>query len=359
MSAIFRKGAVKSDAASSGSTTGKAGELTQIEDVDAESPSVWQEKHEYYSRYPNRWARIRDVIREPAAEAIGCMILILFGNGVDCQVVLSGNIGVASSQKGQYLSISFLWAVGAALGVWASAGISGGHCNPVITVALALFRGFPWKKVPGYIIGQIVGAFIGALLTYANYFHAIDIYEGGKGIRTTPGTASLFSTYALDYMPAAACFFDEFLGTFILVLIVFAVTDKRNGPPPPGMLPLVIFLLVLGLGAAFGMQTGYAINPARDLGPRIMTAIVGYGSAPFNYRSQYWLWCIVCAPFAGGLVGAFFYDALIFVGEESPLNRPNRAAREHHAKPVSSARPNPIAGVSPDTPRAHEPHEIV
>jgi aquaglyceroporin related protein, other eukaryote len=78
-------------------------------------------------------------------------------------------------------------------------------------------------------------------------------------------------------MPAANCFFDEFLGTFILILVVFAVTDKRNGPPPPGMLPLVIFLLVLGLGAGWGMQTGYAINPARDLGPRIMTAMVGYG----------------------------------------------------------------------------------
>ena len=78
-------------------------------------------------------------------------------------------------------------------------------------------------------------------------------------------------------MTAANCFFDEFLGTFILVLVVFAVIDKRNMPPPNGLLPLVVFIVVLGLGAGWGMQTGYAINPARDLGPRIMTAMVGYG----------------------------------------------------------------------------------
>lgn len=90
-------------------------------------------------------------------------------------------------------------ASGAALGVWSSGGISGGHNNPVITIMLAIFRGFPWKKVPGYIAGQIFGAWLGALLTYTNYFHAIDIYEGGNG-RTTPGTASYFATYSVRFL---------------------------------------------------------------------------------------------------------------------------------------------------------------
>ncbi|KZV70263.1 aquaporin [Peniophora sp. CONT] len=329
---------------SSNGKTGHDHELSHVENTLHESPENWNKLHEYYTQYPNAWARFRGFIREPAAEALGCMILIIFGNGVDCQVVLSGNTGVASSPKGEYLSISFLWAVGAALGVWVSAGISGGHNNPVITLALAIFRGFPWKKVPGYILGQVFGAWLGAMLTYANYFHAIDIFEGGKGVRTVPGTASLFSTYALDYLPSAACFFDEFLGTFILVVVVFAVTDKHNGPPPAGLLPLVIFLLILGLGAGWGMQTAYAINPARDLGPRIMTAMVGYGREVFNYRNQFWLWCITCGPLAGGLTGALFYDLFIFTGGESPINRPSAAARRHLAKAAPGERANPIAG---------------
>ncbi|KAI0260324.1 aquaporin [Gloeopeniophorella convolvens] len=297
--------------------------------------------HDYYTRFPNRWARIRDYIREPAAEMLGTMILILFGNGVDCQVVLGGSTKVAPAAKGDYLSLNMSWAVGAALGVWVAGGVSGGHNNPVVTLCLALFRGFPWKKVPLYMFGQLLGAFLGSLFTYANYFHAIDLFEGGKGVRTVPGTASLFSTYAADYMPASSCFFDEFLGAAILMIVVFAVTDQRNGPPPAGMLPLVIFFVVLGIGASFGMQTGYAINPARDLGPRIMTAMVGYG------REVLALVPDPC-PLSGGIVASFVYDTFIFVGSESFVNRPSATARRYLAQAKGSERPNPIAGPSPD-----------
>ncbi|KAF5392902.1 hypothetical protein D9757_001001 [Collybiopsis confluens] len=245
---------------------------------------------------PNWWWNYRQMIREVAAEFTGVMLLIIFGTGVVCQVVLSGNPEVAPSQKGEYLSISFGWAVvvsfltqlivtiilGAGLGVWASLGISGGHINPAVTLAFAVWRGFPWKKVPGYIFGQLMGGLVGGALVYADYFHAIDIFEGGRGIRTLK-TASLFSTYALDYMTNVSCFFSEFLGTAVLIIVVFAVIDKPNAPPP-GLLPLVIFLLILGIGACLGMETGYAINPARDLGPRIFTAMAGYGKAVFTFR---------------------------------------------------------------------------
>ncbi|KAF8978219.1 aquaporin-like protein, partial [Cyathus striatus] len=93
---------------------------------------------------------------------------------------------------------------------------------------------------------------------------------------------------------------------------VLAIGDRKNCPPPPGLAPLVLFLLILGIGASLGMQTGYAINPARDLGPRLLTAMVGYGKAV-----QYWLWCPVIAPICGAQVGALFYDAFYFTGEES------------------------------------------
>ncbi|KAF8741061.1 hypothetical protein AX14_005964 [Amanita brunnescens Koide BX004] len=270
---------------------------------------------------PNWWWPYRQIIREAAAEFLGVMILILFGNGVDCQVVLSGNPGVASSSKGDYLSINFGWAIGAALGVWSSAGISGGHINPAVTLAFATWRGFPWKKVPYYIFAQLMGALVGAALVYANYFHAIDIFEGGRGVRTLK-TASLFSTYAVDYMTAVSCFFSEFLATALMMLVVLATIDKHNSPPPNGLFPLVIFLLILGIGAALGMETGYALNPARDLGPRLLTSMVGYGKAVYTFRNQYWIWCPIMAPILGAQAGTLFYDIFLYNGDDSPINKP-------------------------------------
>ncbi|OBZ68683.1 hypothetical protein A0H81_11172 [Grifola frondosa] len=181
-----------------------------IEKADLTSVSLVTDVH--YTRYPNRWSRIREQLREPAAEFFGTMVLIIFGNGVDCQVVLSSHPSVAASPFGSYLSLSFGWAVGTALGVWISAGISGGHINPAVTIAFATFRDFPWRKVPIYVFAQLMGALCGAGIVYANYIHAIDLVEGGRAIRTVPGTAGLFSTYALPYMTSVSCFFDEFVG---------------------------------------------------------------------------------------------------------------------------------------------------
>ncbi|KAI0771203.1 aquaporin [Trametes elegans] len=316
-----------------------------LEDIDGSTHASTSDDLEHYTRYPNRWSRIREYIREPAAEFFGVMILIIFGNGVDCQVVLSADTRVASSPKGDYLSLNFGWAVGTALGVWVSGGISGGHINPAVTIALAVFRDFPWRKVPGYIFAQVMGGLCGAGIIYANYIHAIDLVEGGRNIRTVPGTASLFSTYAMDYMTSVSCFFDEFVGTAVLLIVVMAIGDARNGPPPPGLAPLVLFILILGIGASIGMQTGYAINPARDLGPRLLTAMVGYGADVFTFRSHYWLWCPVIAPIVGALVGVLIYDACFFTGAESILNKPDAKARALHERARDAERQRPIAGV--------------
>ncbi|KAF8269546.1 aquaporin [Lactarius quietus] len=286
---------------------------------------------DYYTRYPNQWSKIREIIREPAAEMLGTLILTLLGCAGNCQIALSANTGVAPSPKGDYLSLVIGWACSLSLGVWVASGVTGGHVNPVVTVCLAIFRGFPWRKVPGYILGQLIGAWAGAILVFGNYFHAIDIVEGGKGVRSLK-TASLFSTYTLDYMPSANCFFDEFLGTFVLLLVVFAVTDKRRSSTvPAGLVPLIVFITILGIGTALGMQTGFALNPARDLGPRLMTAMVGYGRQVFNYRNQYWIWSPILGSFCGGVVACFLYDVLIYIGPESPINTPNADARRHIA----------------------------
>jgi len=262
-------------------------------------------------------------VRDAASEFLGTMMLVLFGSASGCQVVLSSNTAVASSPKGDALTVAFGYAVGISLGIWIAGG-SGGHINPAVTLAMAVFRGFPWKKVPVYWLAQTAGGCFGALVAYSNYMHAIHIVDPDK----TRLTASIFATYALDYMPAAACFFSEFLGTAILVMVLLAVLDKHNGPPPSGLVPLVLFILLLGEGVALGMETAFGLNPARDLGPRIALAMLGYNRhVLWNYRSQYWLWTGILAPLSGGLVGAFVYDALLYIGSDSIFNRPSQAVR--------------------------------
>ncbi|KAI9452000.1 aquaporin [Lactarius psammicola] len=277
------------------------------------------------TRYPNRWAKIREGIREPAAELLGTMILILVGTGVNCQFALSADVNISPSPQGSYLGFNTAWGCGAALGVWVSGGVSGGHINPAVTLCMAIFRGLSWFKAFTYILGQIIGAWIGALIVFANYSGGIDIFEGGAGQRTLK-TARLFSTYPLTYVSSANCFFDEFIGTFVLVFVVFAISDRYNTALHPSLAPLAIFLVILAIGASFGMQTGYAINPARDLGPRIMTAMVGYGSQVFTFHHHYWIWGPIIASCCGGLVAGLVYDLFIYRGPESFINRPNAGA---------------------------------
>ncbi|KAG1745875.1 major intrinsic protein superfamily membrane channel protein [Suillus paluster] len=240
---------------------------------------------DHCTMFPNRWSKFRYAIREPAAEFLGTMILVIFGTG-------------------DFLSLNFGWA-------------AGGHINPAVTFALAVFRGFPWKKVPVYIFAQLLGGFCGAGIVYANYFHAIDIVEGGPGIRTISGSGDLFATYAASFL--TPCFF---LGSALLMISILCVNDKNNNPPPQGLVPLALFIAVLGLGTSLGMNTSYSLNPARDFGPRVFTAAAGYGSAVFTYRNHYWLWCNVLGPVIGMLFGAFTYDVLVFGGCESIINKP-------------------------------------
>jgi len=275
--------------------------------------------HSSSPKRPSGWSKIREIMREPIAEFAGVAVFVIMGTGADCQVVLSTDTAIASSPKGNFLSVNFGWAIGLGLGVWVCGGISGGHINPAITLAMATWRGFPWRKVPVYILAQVLGGIFGAAIVYGNYVNAINIFEGGNDIRTR-ATASLFATYALDYLTNISCFFVEFTGTMILALMIVAASDKYNMAPPPGLLPLVIFLTLLGLGLALGMETSFAFNPARDFGPRLLLSFAGYGKEVYTYRNQYWLWCPIIGPFLGAQVGVGFYD--LFIKKEEPAESP-------------------------------------
>jgi MIP family channel proteins len=248
---------------------------------------------------------LRGTSREAAAEFLGTFILIAFGVGVVAQTVLSKNA------NGSYLGINIGWGLAVTLGVYASAGISGAHLNPAVTIALAARRGFPWAKVPAYVIAQMLGAFVASALVFATYADAFNAFDGGlRQIDGPQGTAGIFATYPQPYLTLIGGFVDQLVGTALLVVGVLAVTDQSNAAPPNWLAPVLVGVVVVAIGVAFGFNAGYAINPARDLGPRLFTAVAGWGSGVFSAGNGWW-WVPVAAPIFGAVVGAVLYDVLI------------------------------------------------
>jgi len=257
--------------------------------------------------------------------------MILFGCGSVAQVVLSnGQKGAPDGAGwGPYQSISWGWGLGVMLGLYV-AGDSGGFLNPAITFSFNFYRGFPWRRFPIYFVAQVLGGFVASGIVYANYITAINAVEG-YGIRTVPpsptATAGIFCTYPQAFLGKVNQFFSEFIDSTILMFVIFALKDESNqgamGKTGAGQFfPLALFFLIFGLGACFGYETGYAMNLARDFGPRLMSYFVGYSSEVWS-AGDYYFWVPMVAPFPGCMFGAFLYDAFIYTGPDSPLNQPN------------------------------------
>ncbi|KAE8214568.1 hypothetical protein CF327_g2021 [Tilletia walkeri] len=271
--------------------------------------------------FPNPWARFRYNMREPFAEFLGTCILIIFGNGINNQVFVS-QLYDPTAAKGDYLSVSFGWGIGTAFAIYVAGGISGAHLNPAVTLSLAIFRGFPWKKVPRYAVAQILGGMMGALLIYGLYSNPIRVVDPGQ----TEKTAALFTTFPAEFLRQPStrwtAFYNEVLATAVLLIIIFAIGDAANTPPPDGTAPLTIMWAIVGIGATLGWQTAYCLNIARDLGPRIALAILGYpADLLWSFNAYYFLWTPILATLVGAVLGGFIYDTLIYTGGESPLNR--------------------------------------
>lgn len=276
--------------------------------------------------------RGRGVAREALAEFLGTCVLILFGVGVVAQVVLSGQTA------GSYLSINLAWGLGVAMGCYVAGGVSGAHLNPAVTLALAVHRGFPWRKVAPYVGAQFAGAFVASAVVYVTYADALTHFDGGLRQVTGPqGTAGIWATYPQGFLPPfPGGVIDQFVGTAILMLVVLAISDARNAPPSAGMAPFIVGLLVVGIGMSYGYNSGYAINPARDLGPRLFTALAGWGSEVFRAGNGWW-WVPVVAPPLGALTAGWIYDGLI--GHRFPAGLSPTSA--------SSATPAPQPGRLP------------
>ena len=268
----------------------------------------------------------RTVWGEFLSEYLGTFTLIAFGDGVVAMAVSALNqSGRAETShtiflaSGDWLLITWGWCIAVVLGIYVAGGISGAHINPAVTIALAVKRGFPWAKVPHYIFAQVAGAFTAAALVYLNYKDAIKGYESAthavRGQSSSIASYSIFATFPAGYFHnPVGPFIDELIGTALLVGVVLAVIDERNLAPKGNLGPWVIGLIVAGIGMSFGANTGYAINPARDFGPRLFAWFAGWDGValPGNYGNVNWYWWLpIVAPIAGAVIGALVYDFFI------------------------------------------------
>jgi glycerol uptake facilitator protein len=246
--------------------------------------------------------RIPTLAGELAAEFAGTMILILFGVGVVAQV--------AGAEIGDHDSIAWAWGLGVTLGVYVAARISGAHLNPAVTIALAAFREFAWRKTAPYIAAQTAGAFVAALIVRWNYSEVLAKVDPGHTIKTQGVFSTLPGNGTLPVGTWGA-FRDQVIGTAILLFVIKALTDVRNSPPLANVAPFMIGLLVVAIGMAWGTDAGYAINPARDFGPRLASFLTGYGGAWRDQNGDLYFWVPIIGPLIGGVLGAGLYKALI------------------------------------------------
>jgi aquaglyceroporin related protein, other eukaryote len=222
-----------------------------------------EEEYSHHNKY--LWSRIRHHLREPFMEFMGTFIMIIFGDGSVAQVLLSANPNLpeSSQSKGEYQSISWGWGIGVCLGVYVAGG-AGGHLNPAVTLCMCIYRKFPWKKWLPYACAQVLGCFCGAAVIYGNYKSAIDVYEGGPDIRTVPGysdtaTAGVFNTYPQPFLTKTGQVFSEIIASAVLIFVIFALKDDNNLGSKE-LTPLMLFLLIFGIGATLGWETG-TFNP--------------------------------------------------------------------------------------------------
>jgi glycerol uptake facilitator protein len=233
---------------------------------------------------------------ELIAEFLGTLVLILFGSGVVAMVMLFGKGVPGEIVNGGYTNITIAWGLAVTMGIYVAGTVSGAHLNPAVTLTVALFRRFPWVRVLPYMAAQTAGAFLAAALVFWNYRPAF--------LRIDPGldhTAGIFTTFPAFPKELSAGLLDQVIGTALLLLMIFAITDERNKPAAK-LAPLTIGLVVVVIGMSFGGMHGYAINPARDFGPRLFTVVAGFRNNGLTDGGLVF-WVPIVGPLLGGAIG--------------------------------------------------------
>ena len=262
------------------------------------------------------WCVIRTHYREALAESLAVFVQLTIGFCAD--------LAVTVANAGNPNTTAWAWGFATMMGIYISGGVSGAHLNPSISIMFWFYRGFPKRKLPQYFLAQFIAAFCAALAAHGVYYHSIQ-----QHLLTNTDTdiisSFVTSPRALWINPATA-FWNEFMGTALLTVTILALGDDQNAPPTAGMNSLVIGFIITCLSMAFAYQTGAALNPSRDFGPRLALLVLGYGRQLFT-GTQYWFYGPWAGSSSGSFVGAFLYDFFIFTGGESPVNYPLERTR--------------------------------
>ena len=255
--------------------------------------------------------REKGLMGELVAEVFGTLILILLGDGVVANVGLAPRLAAPAYN---WNTITIGWAFAVVVAVYVAGGVSGAHINPAVTIALAVKRDFPWSKVGPYIVAQLIGAFLGALGVYLVYMEGLQAAGMPNVWATGPGSVFGASFWGGEGAAATGSYsllnasIAEFFGTMVLLWGVLASGDERNLGLKNNMGPFLVGFTVLAVGLSLGGPSGYSINPARDLGPRIFGALVGTKDL---FKDLYWLVPPVIVPAISGAIGIYFYDWFI------------------------------------------------
>jgi glycerol uptake facilitator protein len=297
-------------------------------------------------------SRTSPLQRELIGEFAGTFILILFGTASVAQYVVS------EGKAGDWSTLTWGWVAGLIMGIYVAGRLGAGHLNPAVTLSMAVYRKLPWRNVLPYVVAQTAGAFVAALITRAVYNSGIVAVDPGL----TSASQTIFST--LPNHGVTTAFFDQIVGTALLVFVLFALLATLQGAASM-LLPFMVGLLLLGIGFAWGTNAGYAINPARDFGPRLAQWLTGYQSAWVTPEGvQYW-WLPIVAPCIGALIGGGLYVLVIErlevpAAEDSPVPAPTPESAEaganvdprHPATPADVVVPGQTATATPSSKEA-------
>ncbi|TDH12673.1 hypothetical protein EPR50_G00049420 [Perca flavescens] len=262
-------------------------------------------RHKLFLDKLARSCQIRNLLlRQALAECLGTLILVMFGCGAVAQLVLS------DGSHGMFLTVNFAFGFAAILGILVCGQVSGGHLNPAVTFALCLLGRERWRKFPIYFLFQTIGAFFGAGIIFSMYFDALIKHPGSFNV-TGPGSgAGIFATYPGEHLTILNGFFDQMIGTAALIVCILAIVDPYNNPIPQGLEAFTVGFVVLVIGLSMGFNSGYAVNPARDFGPRLFTAMAGWGGEVFTAGNG-WFLVPISAPFIGSIIGASIYQLMV------------------------------------------------
>lgn len=251
---------------------------------------------------------LHESIGELISEAVAVFIIIAFGDSVAAMYSLYD----PSPYVNAYWGVCVVWGLAVTIAIYVTGSVSGCHANPAVTLALALYRKFSWKKVVPYCVAQTVGGFLGAGIVYVLFGPVIDHFNLVHQVtRAGGGAAGVFFTHPGLAVTTMHALLDEIILTAFLIFGIFAVTEQYNEQAPGANFGAVIIgLIVATIGASMGYLEAWAINPARDFGPRLFCFFAGWGTAAFPSPDHYW-WVPIIGPLVGGVVGGAAYQGLI------------------------------------------------